>query len=73
MSNFYDLENDLETEDYAPQEESYSDLSEFAAFDPGDAESRWGSLDFEELIGELENYVATSKRYLFFSRRKRDK
>ena len=72
MSNFYDLENDLTAEDYAPQEEeSYSNLAEFAAFDPGDAESRWGNLDFEELINELENYVATSKRYLFFSRRKR--
>ncbi len=73
MSNFYDLENDLETEDVAfeQSEEEFSDLSEFAAFDAGSAESRWGSLDFEELINELENYVATSKRYLFFSKTKR--
>ena len=71
MSNFYDLENDLDNESYAPQEETYADLSEFAAFDAGDAESRWGGLDFEELINELENYIATSKRYLFFSKKKR--
>jgi len=70
MSNFYDLETDLDVEDVAEQED-YADISEFAAFDAGDAESKWGQLDFTELVNELENYIATSKRYLFFSRKKR--
>ncbi len=71
MSNFYDLETDLDVEDVAEQQEDYEDISEFAAFDPGDAESKWGQLDFTELVNELENYIATSKRYLFFSKKKR--
>ena len=70
MSNFYDLETDLDVEDVNEQQD-YEDISEFAAFDAGDAESRWGQLDFTELVNELENYIATSKRYLFFSRKKR--
>ena len=70
MSNFYDLETDLDVEDVSEQQD-YEDISEFAAFDAGDAESRWGQLDFTELVNELENYIATSKRYLFFSRKKR--
>ncbi|MBQ4365517.1 MAG: hypothetical protein II804_04550, partial [Clostridia bacterium] len=71
MSNFYDLETDLDVEDVAEPQEDYEDISEFAAFDPGDAESKWGQLDFTELVNELENYIATSKRYLFFSKKKR--
>ena len=70
MSNFYDLETDLDVEDVNEQQD-YEDMSEFAAFDAGDAESKWGQLDFTELVNELENYIATSKRYLLFSRKKR--
>lgn len=70
MSNFYDLETDLDVEDVSEQQD-YEDISEFAAFNAGDAESKWGQLDFTELVNELENYIATSKRYLFFSRKKR--
>ena len=70
MSNFYDLQSDLEVEDVNEQPE-FEDISEFAAFDPQDAESKWGQLDFIELVNVLENYIATSKRYLFFSKKKR--
>ncbi len=71
MSNFYDLQTDLDVEDVVTEQPEYEDISEFAAFDPQDAESKWGQLDFIELVNELENYIATSKRYLFFSRKKR--
>ncbi len=71
MSNFYDLQTDLDVEDVAVEQPDYEDISEFAAYDPQDAESRWGQLDFIELVNELENYIATSKRYLFFSKKKR--
>lgn len=70
MSNFYDLETDLAVDEVQPEEQEFEDISEFAAFDPQSADSRWGKLDFVELIGELENYIATSKRF-FFSRKKR--
>lgn len=70
MSNFYDLETDLAVEEVPQEEQEFEDISEFAAFDPQSADSRWGKQDFVELIGELENYIATSKRF-FFSRRKR--
>lgn len=69
MSNFYDLETDLEVEDIN-QDDDFEDISEFGEYDEEDAESRWGSLDFEELISELENYIATSKKF-FFSKKKR--
>ena len=70
MSNFYDLETDLEVEDVAAEDEDLEYISEFAAYNEADAETRWGSLDFEDLINELENYVATSKKF-FFSKKKR--
>ena len=70
MANFYDLETDLEVEDVAQSEENYEDISEFAAYDPQDADNRWGKLDFMDLINELENSIATSRRF-FFSRKKR--
>ena len=71
MSNFYDLETDLDVEDVDHEEdENFEDISEFAPYDEEDAETRWGSLDFEDLVGELENYVATAKKF-FFSKKKR--
>lgn len=71
MSNFYDLETDLDVEDVDNgEDENFEDISEFAPYDEEDAETRWGSLDFEDLVGELENYVATSKKF-FFSKKKR--
>lgn len=71
MSNFYDLETDLDVEDVdSGEDENFEDISEFAPYDEEDAETRWGSLDFEDLVGELENYVATSKKF-FFSKKKR--
>lgn len=71
MSNYYDLETDLDIEDVDHEEdENFEDISEFAPYDEEDAETRWGSLDFEDLVGELENYVATAKKF-FFSKKKR--
>lgn len=70
MSNFYDLETDLEVEDVNQDDDDFEDISEFGEYDEEDAESRWGSLDFEELVSELENYIATSKKF-FFSKKKR--
>ncbi len=71
MSNFYDLETDLDVEDVDNgEDENFEDISEFAPYDEEDAETRWGSLDFEDLVGELENYVATAKKF-FFSKKKR--
>lgn len=70
MSNFYDLETDLEIEDVEEDEEDYEDISEFGQYDAEDAETRWGDLDFEELISELQRYLETSKKF-FFSKKKR--
>ena len=69
-NNFYDLETDLEIEDVKQDDDDFEDISEFGEYDEEDAESRWGSLDFEELVNELENYIATSKKF-FFSKKKR--
>lgn len=70
MSNFYDLTTDLDVEDVDQDEDDFEDISEFGEYDEQDAESKWGSLDFEDLLNELENYIATSKKF-FFSKRKR--
>ena len=70
MSNFYDLETDLEIEDVDEDEEDYEDISEFGQYDPDDAASKWGELDFEELVAELQRYFETSKKF-FFSKKKR--
>ncbi len=69
-NNFYDLETDLEVEDVNQDEDDFEDISEFGEYDEEDAETRWGSLDFEELVNELENFVATGKKF-FFSKKKR--
>ena len=50
MSNFYDLETDLAVDEVQPEEKEFDDISEFAAFDPQSADSRWGKLDFVELM-----------------------
>ena len=71
-NNFYDLETDLEIEDVKQDDDDFEDISEFGEYDEEDAESRWGSLDFEELVNELENYIATSKKF-FFSKKKNNK
>lgn len=70
MSNFYDLTTDLDVEDVDQDEDDFEDISEFGEYDEQDAESRWGSLDLEDLLNELENYIATSKKF-FFSKKKR--
>lgn len=73
MSNFYDLETDLEVEDVTSgtEYEEYEEISEFGAYDEADADSRWGNMDFEQLVGEMADIIATSKKYLFFSKKKR--
>ncbi len=73
MSNFYDLETDLEVEDVTSGEEyeEYEEISEFGAYDEADADSKWGDLDFEQLVAEMADMIATSKKYLFFSKKKR--
>ncbi len=70
MSNFYDLETDLEVEDVTSGEE-YEEISEFGAYDAADADSKWGDMDFEQLVSEMADMIATSKKYLFFSKKKR--
>lgn len=80
----YDIE-DLEVEtfdiagedvdtDYDEDEdddEQYDEAGEFGEFDAEAAEERWKDKDFEELVAELAALVASGKKYLFFSKKKR--
>lgn len=52
-------------------DEEYEDVTEFGRYDEEELATRWGSLDFEGLLLELESIVANAKKYLFFSKRKR--
>ena len=73
MSNFYDLETDLEVEDVASDEaeyDEYEEIEEFGAYDEADAQAKWGDMDFEQLVAELEDMVARAKKF-FFSKKKR--
>ena len=73
MSNFYDLETDLEVEDVASDEaeyDEYEEIEEFGVYDEADAMAKWGEMDFEQLVAELEDMVARAKKF-FFSKKKR--
>lgn len=78
MSNYYDLETDLGVEDVATEEEyeeyeeydTYEDSSEFGNYNPEEADAKWGEMDFDQLVVELESIISRSKRY-FFSKKKR--
>ncbi len=81
MSNYYDLETDLGVEDVATEEgyeefeeyeeyDNYEDPSEFGNYNPEEADAKWGEMDFDQLVVELESIISRSKRY-FFSKRKR--
>ncbi|MBQ8028404.1 MAG: hypothetical protein IJ262_03230 [Clostridia bacterium] len=51
-------------------EEVYEDVSEFGEYTDEEMSERWGNLSFEDLVFELENILAASKKY-FFSKTKR--
>jgi len=51
-------------------EEEYEDVTEFGRYDDDELASRWGNLDFESLVLELESILASSKKF-FFSKRRR--
>ncbi len=81
MSNYYDLETDLGVEDVEAEEEKekfeeyeeyedYEDASEFGNYNPEEADAKWGEMDFDQLVVEMESIVSRSKRY-FFSKKKR--
>ncbi len=80
MSNIYDLETDIEVEDVASEEEEdvgYTYQSqedeledtEFGKYDPEEAAARWGGMEFDQLISEMEGYVSRSKKYFFSKKR----
>ncbi len=80
MSNIYDLETDIEVEDVASEEEEdvgYTYQSqedeledtEFGRYDPEEAAARWGGMEFDQLISEMEGYVSRSKKYFFSKKR----
>lgn len=81
MSNYYDLETDLGVEDVEAEEayeeaeeyeeyENYDVGSEFGNYNPEEAEAKWGEMDFDQLVVEMESIVSRGKRY-FFSKKKR--
>lgn len=81
MSNYYDLETDLGVEDveaegeYEEAEEyeeyeNYDVGTEFGNYNPEEAAAKWGTMDFDQLVVEMESIVSRGKRY-FFSRKKR--
>ena len=80
MSNYYDLETDLGIEDVEEEEreeyeefeeyEDYEDASEFGNYNPEEADAKWGEMDFDQLVVEMESIISRSKRY-FFSKTKR--
>lgn len=79
MSNYYDLETDLGVEDVATEGEeyeeyeeyeNYDDASEFGNYNPEEADAKWGEMDFDQLVVEMESIISRSKRY-FFSKKKR--
>ena len=81
MSNYYDLETDLGVEDVAAEGEyeeyedyeeyeNYEDASEFGNYNPEEADAKWGAMDFDQLVVEMESIISRSKKY-FFSKKKR--
>ncbi len=76
MSVDYDIQDleveNLDTEGYEEgyEEDDYEEGSTFGDYDAEDAEKRWGSKTFEELLAEMEDLVDSAKRF-FFSKKKR--
>lgn len=78
MANFYDLETDLEVEDvssgdgydYEEEYEEYEEVTEFGVYDEVAADAKWGEMEFEQLVVELGDILARSKKF-FFSKKKR--
>ncbi len=82
MSNYYDLETDLGVEDVATEGEEYEEYedyeeyeqydepADFGNYSPEEADAKWGEMDFDQLVVEMESIIARSKRY-FFSKKKR--
>ncbi len=80
MSNFYDLETDLDTEseeefetlqsNSIETEEEYEEITEFGTYDETAAENKWGNMEFDKLIIEMEALVSRGKKF-FFSKKKR--
>lgn len=78
MSNYYDLETDLGVEDVATEEEyeeydeyeQYEEPADFGNYSPEEADAKWGEMDFDQLVVEMESIISRSKRY-FFSKKKR--
>lgn len=78
MSNNYNIETDLEVEDVVNEEkevfddyeEEYEEITDFGDYSIADADARWGNMDFDQLVVEMEGLVSRGKRY-FFSKTKR--
>ena len=51
-------------------EEEYEEITDFGDYSAADAEARWGSMDFDQLVVEMEGLVSRGKRF-FFSKTKR--
>ncbi len=81
MSHFYDLETDLDAEveeefetlqsNTIETEEDYEEITEFGTYDESAAENKWGNMDFDKLVIEMEALVSRGKRYFFMSNKKR--
>ncbi len=79
MSHFYDLETDLDTEveeefiqsNTIETEEDYEEITEFGTYDESAAENKWGNMDFDKLVIEMESLVSRGKKYFFMSKKKR--
>ncbi len=76
MSVDYDIQDlEVETldtgyEETYEEEDDYVEGGTFGDYDAEDAERRWGSKTFEELLAEMEDLVDSAKRF-FFSKKKR--
>ena len=84
MSNYYDLETDLDVEDVTTEgeyeegyeeyegeeDQRYGSYEENGNYNPEAAEEKWGDMAFDRLVVELEDVVSRSKRY-FFSKTKK--
>lgn len=73
MSRFYDLETDLDTEaeeefetlqsNTIETEEEYEEITEFGTYDEAAAEDKWGNMEFDKLLIEMESLVSRGKKY----------
>ena len=61
---------DVVSSDEDGYEEEYEEITDFGDYSEADAEARWGSMDFDQLVVEMEGLVSRGKRF-FFSKTKR--